>query len=152
MGQEQPTFEFVGSYEEQTEYGQKLHPSIDKYIYAGKAMKVRDMHAFMRIQKIELQTRSKLWVDDYLKEVKNEEALARLKKQGEPKIIVDVDDCGKCYASVECIECHRDIRVGMKKNKINAKCFFNRQNYDKHMHKVHLAKDRKGYVFVLEKL
>lgn len=155
--QEQPNeYQYFDTFEEPVEYNQTLDPSIDKYVYAADKMKVRDMQAFLKQARSELQSRSKMWVEEFYKGIQEAEGLSpqdkKLKFEGDTKIVIDVNDCGNVFASVECPECHKEVRIGLKKMKRQSStlCTYKRQNFDRHMTHLHLK--TKGFVLVKKKL
>lgn len=81
-----------------------------------------------------------MWLNDYMNHVTDKKKLSKLlqyiQDEEVPKTDFDVDDSGKLYACVTCIECEKDIRVVINRNKKLIK--FNRQNFDRHMIRQHL--------------
>lgn len=102
------------------------------------------MHAFLKKARLELTDRSKAWVDSYVLRVtdrkKQADLTLKLKYSGYPKANVDVDNSGRLYASFKCIECQKDVRIAMKRCRTgsNSVGSYFRQNFDKHMLRVHL--------------
>lgn len=60
-----------------------------------------------------------------------------------PNVQVDAEDSGKLFATVKCVLCQKDLRIGFKKGwrqmstKDGVKCIFSKTNFDKHMNKHH---------------
>lgn len=143
--QEQPPIEFVDYFYDEAPASKKLDPSIDKYEFAAEKMKIKNIHAFLKKTRLELKDRAKPWINDYIEHVTEEkvasELLLKIRNGDHPKVDIDVDDRGKMYFCVKCIECEKDVKVSMKRLRTPGSttlgCYV-RQNYDKHMIRVHL--------------
>lgn len=93
--------------------------------------------SFLKKMKLDLQPRAKKWMESF---VGNKRTVTI---KGPPKVQCQVEDSGKLIASVECVLCQKDIRIGFEKAKNKLKYTFKRGNFDKHM-KIH----HKDYVLI----
>lgn len=112
-------------------------PPQNKYSLAASTLQVRDLDALMLQMQLDLRSLSEKWIDEFLAGLDANAPENRMRE--EPRIVVDVDDCGKLFASVECFICKKDIRVGFKKctGRQGLKCNFVRGNFDRHFNVHH---------------
>lgn len=148
---EETPVEFVDYFYDDIAVSNRLDPSIDKYEFAAKKMKIKNMHAFLKKTRLELKDRANIWINDYVKQITDKKKLSKvllkIRTGDNPKVDIDVDDSGKLYTCVRCIECQKDIRVSMQRMKTpgNSLCKFNRQNFDRHMIRQHLHIKAESY-------
>lgn len=111
----------------------------NKYALAAHSLKVRNIEALMLQMQLELRGLSEKWIDEFLSGLDTESPESQMRENGEARIVVDVDDCGKLFASVECFICRKDIRVGYKKCRghLGLRCNFIRGNFDRHFNVHH---------------
>ncbi|XP_063707492.1 uncharacterized protein LOC134836170 isoform X5 [Culicoides brevitarsis] len=116
-------------------------PIQNKYLLAASALQVRDLDALMTRMQLELRGLCEKWIDDVIEGL-GSDALSKV-TDFQPRIVVDVDDAGKLYSSVECFLCRKDIRVGFKKcrSALGLKCNFIRGNFDRHFNVHHNIKN-----------
>lgn len=115
-------------------------PLQNKYVLAARSLKVRDLDALMVQMQLELRGLSERWTDEFLSGLETGSPEIQMRDSGEePRIVVDIDDSGKLFSSVECFICKKDIRVGFKKNRTHhgLKCNFVRGNFDRHFNVHH---------------
>lgn len=118
------------------ESGEDLYPFPiqDKYNLVANSLKIRDLNALMLQMQLELRGLSEKWIDEFLSGFDSDAPQVQMRDNTDSRIVVDVDDSGKLFSSVECFICRKNIRVGFKKNRTQhgVKCNFIRGNFDRH--------------------
>lgn len=103
---------------------------MDKYEYAEQENDIPNIKAYLKNMKNYLEPRAKKWMESY--ETMDGDSLAI---KGKPKVETDVDTSGKPFASLKCVLCRKNFRIGFEKQrgKNSMGCTFKRGNFDKHM-------------------
>lgn len=113
----------------------EAQPSQDKYLLAATLLEIPDVDAYLKQMRFELRFLAEKWKNDYLIGRESNSLASELRESIEPRIEVDVDDLGKLFATIECVLCNRNIRIGFNKYKTleGLKHRLNSGNFNAHL-------------------
>lgn len=108
--------------------------SQEKYRLAAKTLEISDVEAYLKKMRLELKYLSEKWKNDFLNGKEINSLGDEIRDFEEPVVEVDVDDGGKIFATVECVLCNRNIRIGFSKYKTSEgmQHRFNKSNFNIH--------------------
>lgn len=109
--------------------------SQDKYLLAATLLEIPDVDAYLKQMRFELRFLAEKWKNDYLNGREMNPLAIEIRESAEPRVEVDVDDTGKLFATIECVLCNRNIRIGFNKYKTleGLKHRLNSGNFNAHL-------------------